>query len=313
MRKIKNQKNLWAARGGVDPQRNDLWVLDLSGAVKRINEVAFQTTFIAPIDDRNFTHFYAQSVSLPSIDVKAKSVMRGSTPHNTPDYDEPLGAARVTFRMDSRQEWQGSEIYRLLDGWKALVRAGREPRGAEYVVPLSPNFRMEYAFNVSVLLLRGSSRPRIEMEVDAQRDIGTGVSVKPAFKPNLRDNELFPGSTSEIEAQLLKGNLARFSNLSRSELPKPVMVVNDLEVSAVYAMERAWLGGFKVSDLSYEGQAGIVTIEATIYMSNLLDMATKREVQGKDDEVARALNRNIQFQQFRKVTGGYANANTMTA
>ncbi len=275
MREVKNQRNNWAKQGGIEPQRSDLWVVDMSEASKAINNVVYSQSGATPAPLESVVDSqYAQSVSLPSLDVKSENVVRGSIPYAVPGADEPLGPTRIVFRFDSRTEARGSRVYRFLDAWRAVVRAGRGARGGEYAITLDSTYRANYVHNINVKLLRGSVDALINPAEAATRALGTQVAVKKVFRPDVRDDELFPGSTPESMKQLLYGNASRFSTTSRAESAKPIsqaLPESNLVVANAFVLERAWLSGFKLSELSYEGSAGIVTIEATFQIGNLKD------------------------------------------
>ena len=154
MRVIEEQRNVWgsASPNGQDAQRSDLWVVDLRQVIDGINSV-LSNTFeqLEPVGS-----FYAQSVALPTLQVKADQVRRDSRPYNMPTWDEPPGETRLTFILDARVNARHSRIYTLLDRWRMLVRAGRGQMGTEAGVNLDEHYRITYAFALPIKLLRGS-------------------------------------------------------------------------------------------------------------------------------------------------------------
>ena len=169
--------------------------------------------------------YFAQSVSLPELAVKAEPVRRDSRAYNMPSWDEPLGTTRITFLVDAQTRFS-SRIYRLLDSWRMLARAGRGSVGTESSVILNPNYRINYAFTIMLSLLCG----------------GLSAAASAA-------------TLDEAAADFLGGSFH---------------IDNDLQYSGQYLLENAWLGSFKMGDLSYEG-AKSATIEATFYADNVLD------------------------------------------
>lgn len=153
------KKNVWGSAQGLDPQRADLWLVDLANAAGRINalDVGFNVT--------GFTYpQYVQSVSLPENKIKVESFRRDSVPYQMPSWDEPLDVLKIVFWMDTNDQTT-SYTYGLLSAWLELVRAGRGLRGSGYSAPtaqlplilLDDNFSSNYRFDCSMSFLRGSS------------------------------------------------------------------------------------------------------------------------------------------------------------
>ncbi len=226
--RIVNQINPWgrAGEGGEEPQRTDLWAVDLRLAVDGINQALQGRIPQNPL--AQVPSYFAQSVALPELMIKAEPVRRDSRSYNMPSWDEPLATTRIVFLVDAQTRYS-SRIYALLDRWRMLVRAGRGGVGAEPGITLNSNYRIDYAFSIMVGLLCGGS---------AQTQTGT---------------------LDEAVADFLAGG----------------WVDNDLEYSGQYLLENAWLGSFKMGDLSYEG-AKLATIDATFYADNVLDNGLAR-------------------------------------
>jgi hypothetical protein len=47
----------------------------------------------------------------------------------------------------------------MLDVWRMAVRAGRGPMSSEFSITLDANYRIDYAFDVRLMLMRPSSDP----------------------------------------------------------------------------------------------------------------------------------------------------------
>lgn len=210
MARIVQQTNPWVTQagggGGLDPQRSDLWKIDLSQVSNGLTRVLGRRVPGIPT-------YFAQSMSLPEPRVKADTFRRDSRPYNMPSFDDPLDAVKINFILESPGPGESSIIYRFLDQWRQVIRAGRGGMSASAPnIALDANYRIDYAFNINVFLLRGTSGAEIT---------STG--------PN-----------------------------------------NDLEYSAVYTLVNAWLGSFKLADVSHEGTR-VMTVEAQIYPEDILD------------------------------------------
>lgn len=203
MARIVQQTNPWATQagngGGLDPQRSDLWKIDLSQVTNGLSRVLGRRVPAIPT-------YFAQSVGFPEPKVRAEQFRRDSRPYNMPTFDEPLDPVKINFLLESPGPGESSIIYRFLDQWRQVIRAGRGGMSASAPnITLDANYRIDYAFNINVFLLRG---------------------------------------TSGIE--------------------------NDLEYSATYTLINAWLGSFKLADVSHDGTR-IMTVEAQIYPEDILD------------------------------------------
>ena len=223
------QRNVWGSQAerGVDAQRADLWIVDMSTVTEGL-----KTHF--RFDDYNIEPYYAKSVSLPELKVKAEMVRRDSRAYMVPGFDEPLDPIKIVFLMDAsigNEEDQklaltASKVYRFLDSWRSLVRAGRGGFSQEREVEVNAEtYRIDYAFNVTLYLLRG-----------------TALKTQKASVPSL---------------------LPPFVNTHK------VVVDQGLEMSQYFTLVNAWLAGFKMSDFNYDSGTTLATIDATLYAEDI--------------------------------------------
>ena len=210
----------------MDAQRSDLWVVDFSTAITGLNGNFTERT-LAP----KLAAYTSRSVTLPELKTKSDQVRRDSRPYQMPSWDEPLDAIGMTFTLDSHKSTgdnadpYSSDLYQLLTMWRVSVRAGRGAMSKETEVPqLNAKYRVDYAFDVGVRLLRGCSNPTA---------VDTVNSNSAAYDPTV-------------------------------DSP----VVNDLEFSMQLVLVKCWLGGFKMSELSYDDSKP-VTISATFYAEDI--------------------------------------------
>ncbi len=77
-----------------------------------------------------------------------------------PGFDEPCDAVKIVFILDSPGPETSSLIYRVLDQWRQVVRAGRGTMSKGNDILLDANYRIDYAFNINVFLLRGTAGTR---------------------------------------------------------------------------------------------------------------------------------------------------------
>lgn len=167
---IDDQLNIWGKQQGIEPQRSDLWVINFNQALSGLASVSFDATPMSSGIDMPFlppklASYFAQSVALPDLKVKSETVRQDSRPYPMPSWDEALEGIRIVFLLDcfkpggSSASPYRSDIYQMLDTWRAVVRAGRGAMSNEFAIALNGNYRIDYAFDVNVLMLRGSSVP----------------------------------------------------------------------------------------------------------------------------------------------------------
>lgn len=182
-------QNPWGIANGLEPQRNDLWVLNLE-PVKEFLQILNPTLPSLP---ENTMH-YAMQVIPPEKRISTTIVRRDSNPVHMPDFDEALGEFRVEFIHDSPNAVQTSagvainpgtahsRIFALIYAWHELARVGRGGRSGQSVdLSHMPGFfelfRTEvaggrfatwtYRFDLDLFLLRGSYKPLPEVDYSA--------------------------------------------------------------------------------------------------------------------------------------------------
>lgn len=246
---IVQAENPWGVRNGLEPQRNDLWYLDMRNVVDGImgripdspipSQVGYSKTWdtqtmygyaneLQPMGGNSgAVKFYAISLGLPELIVSPEVVRRDSRPYNVPGFDSPLGQIRVTFIMDSSRRKEGddgigrSEVYSLLNAWRTLVRAGRGEMSTEYALSLDKNFRASHAFDINVYFLGG---------VDIQE--------------------------------------------AKAAIDNPITSTLGLNVTQVYAIKNCWLSSFGIGpDLNLGGQSGTATIVANLFADDIQPVA----------------------------------------
>lgn len=169
---IDNQINPWGRQQGPDLQRSDLWVIDfnqaLVGLANAANSGDLMTSGLdTPFLPTKLATYFAKSVALPDLKVKSEPIRRDSRAYPMPSWDEPLEPVRIIFWLDSFGPGRAgvdpyrSDIYQMLNVWRAVVRAGRGSMSSEFAITLDGNYSMDYAFDVRVLLMRASSNPTV--------------------------------------------------------------------------------------------------------------------------------------------------------
>lgn len=155
--------NPWGTSGGLEPQRADLWLVDLSEPSLRMNQ-----RLSAP------TRYFATSIRMPEQVVRGEPFRRDSQPRWMPTWDEPLAAITISFIHDvitidsdaNEIDPSRSQIYQLLNRWRSAVRAGRglmydgaAGLGSATGVPdeLDSHYSADFQFNIDVILLKGVS------------------------------------------------------------------------------------------------------------------------------------------------------------
>lgn len=255
---IQDQKNVWGAQGGPEPQRSDLWQVDFDNAstalfslpfaLERLNSTAVH---FAPF---RISRFYAQSLALPSLAIRPQAIRRDSRPYQTPSWDEPLDSIRMTFILDTAKPGNTadpyqSEIYALFDLWRAVVRAGRGAFSNEPAFTLDANYRVNYAYDVNLLFLKGS-KPTVTSTSDA--DITKQERITASSKAGLE-----PGRTPEtLRALTVPANL------------NAGVVNNDLEISTKLILVKTWISSFQVNELNYDA-AKVVLLTAQFYAEDI--------------------------------------------
>lgn len=247
-RVIDNQANMWGRSYGAEAQRSDLWIVDFRDVLQLLSASILQGSAMSkgvaePYIPPKLATYHAQSVTLPDLKVRAEAIRRDSRPYQTPSWDEALEAITFSFILDCWKAGKSyavdpyrSDIYQMLDVWRAVVRAGRGAMSGEYAITLDANYRIDYKADVRVNLMRGVA-PQV---------ITTGNAV-PLTLGISRDNEA--ALAQVIEAS---GNT----------------IVNDLAWSMKFTLINCWLASFKLSDLNYEA-AQVVKLTATLYADDI--------------------------------------------
>lgn len=156
---ITNQTNTWGIRSGPEVQRSDLWVVDFSLALAGLSNTTF------PSLPTQLPTYFAKSVNLPDLKIRSEPIRRDSRPFQMPSWDEPLEGIKMIFWLDcygpggANSNPYSSTIYKILDAWRAITRAGRGSMSNEFAITLDNTYRIDFAFDVLVTLLRGSSNP----------------------------------------------------------------------------------------------------------------------------------------------------------
>jgi hypothetical protein len=279
-RVVQNQRNPWGAQaglGGEEAQRSDLWIVDLSSPLRGIS--AQLNVNMPPIPS-----YFAQSVSLPELRVKADQFRRDSRPYNMPGFDDPPDPVKINFILDAAEDGVSSRIYSVMDAWRSLVRAGRGAMSKESTVVLNENYRIDFQYNINLLLLKGG---RAKISQTAQSPTDALVIQQRATR--LRNTNIFtiqtdntntlqkqtPEDQTEAQRQQAQANAqaaaaAASAALLVSNSVQLSSVDNDLQYSGAYTLQNAWLGSFRLSDLNY-GTSVITMLEATFYCEDVYD------------------------------------------
>ena len=246
-RVIDNQTNLWGKPQGIEAQRSDLWIVDFRDVLTGLNANIVegpQTMSIAlaqPYLPPKLATYYAQSVALPELKIRSDPVRRDSRPYQAPSWDEPVDAITMNFILDCYKPGGAdadpytSDIYQMLDLWRACVRAGRGSMSEEYAIRLNANYSANCAFTVYVNLLRAANPTVLQSP--------NGLLVDTNF------GDPYRGATP-------------------SRPPPSQIITNDLAWSMRLKLVKCWLSGFKLSELSYEA-AKVLMLNATFYADDV--------------------------------------------
>jgi hypothetical protein len=257
---ISTQVNLWGKATdqtvGLVPQRSDLFYVDFRNAVRGINATGASPR---PIDPASILPQFVRSTTLPENRLKPETVRRDSVPYNMPSWDDPLDPVKVVFLMSNSDDVSKNDLISVLDTWLKLTRAGRGSRQDGYgnsgYVLLNSNYSIDYTFDVSIHLLRGTllnasntaantSNARVmavnnEIQRHRRKAKGLAQMGKPIPKSIQKQLASSPGAVNNI-------------------------VETGMTIDATWIMYNAWIGGYKLSDLN-TAETGLVTVEATFY------------------------------------------------
>jgi hypothetical protein len=263
-----NIRNGWGSAGGADAQRADLWQVDLSSVIAGVRRAGGWCPESIP-------PYFAASISLPELRVKPEVYRRDSRAYQMPSFDDPLDSVKIMFHLDDatlatrdQNVVAKSMIYRVMDLWRKVVRAGRGALGAEDSIPLNANYTIEYAYPIYVYLLRGYGLPPTSFTQTALAQKGQ-QTASGSIRASAGDRDLMFRDTNEVSATRTR---VTESLSDRSELYSKQME-EGLYISGILYLEWAWLGGFKVGELAYNGN-NIATLETTIYCENIFQSAT---------------------------------------
>jgi hypothetical protein len=158
------QTNPWGQT--VDAQRSDLWSVDFSAAMTGLNNSTGlgAPTGTAPTLPPKLGTYFAQTVTLSELKLRAEPIRRDSRPYQMPSWDEPIEAITMTFLLDcygqlgAVRDPYASDIYQMLEAWRARVRMGRGGMSSEFSLDLdsSYGFLTPFRWDVRVNLLRGA-------------------------------------------------------------------------------------------------------------------------------------------------------------
>lgn len=253
-RVIDTQTNQWGRYQGADPQRSDLWVVDFSQALKGIKNVLSSATQMStglpvPFVPPNLAYYFAYSVALPDLKVRGEAFRRDARAYQMPSWDEPCDTVRMTFLLDCHRfnapnlSPYRSDIYQMLDTWRAVVRAGRDSMSNEYAIRLDGNYRVDYAFDVQLSLLTGA--------------IPAVSAVQGIAKANANPSVFGTG---------INGLIAGINNAAAAG--QAAQLNGDLIISMQFRLVNMWLASFRMSELSYEGTK-LVQLDCNFYSEDI--------------------------------------------
>lgn len=246
-RQFAQQLNPWGRQGGIDPQRSDLWLIWFTDVVQGLREQASSVADFSELDD--IYPYEAQTLALPEQKIRTETVKRDSRAYQTPSWDEPLDPIRMTFLLNVNsgpERRQG--ILAIFTAWRALIRAGRGAVSREHSFRLNDDYRINFAFDVPVLLLKGGRL----------RAATTASQATPLLRPNLAG---LPG--------ILVGPQSSFFSASTTNRPA---TKTDLEVSYTFRLIKLWLVGWQVQQLSHE-ETKLLQITATFCADDIVPSA----------------------------------------
>ena len=171
--------NPWGSKDGLEPQRGDLWQVDLTAAFYGLlglagdSDLASQEEYLGSgrtmaeyssvlrpmMADGGQVKLYANSVTLPTLVTNTEVTRRDSRLYNSPGWDAALSQIQINFVHDiskvKSDVGSRSEIFALLSLWQTAVRAGRGSMSSEFALSLDRNFRLTYGFDCSLRFLGG--------------------------------------------------------------------------------------------------------------------------------------------------------------
>ena len=258
-----NQKNLWgrqvdgAASRVLEPQRVDLFLVDLEQAAKAISNVIGESMpFMIPQ--------FVRSVSFPEVKVRTEPYRRDSIPFNMPSWDEPVDGVKIVFLMDTYDGNNQSNVCDLLDMWVALTRAGRGSRNGGYRnntgwFTLDASYKVACQFDINISLLRGAvtSQAQLQAASDAAALNNVNAALYNSYVQDYERQQAAAAAGEEPDYVL------------NAPGPEPATVSSTLPFTDMvehtkWVLRQAWCAGYKLADLNYT-EAGLATVEATFY------------------------------------------------
>lgn len=256
VRKFTQQNNPWGHfQFGPDAQRTDLWQVDFRETVKNLVGVAGSINSLSTL--KFIQPFEVQSVTLPELKTRAEAVPRDSRSFMMPSMDEALDAIRMVFVMNSDQSLS-SNLIKVLNGWRALVRAGRGAMSSEPSFALNANYTVDFAFNVTLKLARPGA-------ITATG--GQSVPANQSVPPN--QNVGAPGLTIPNTAASPTAGSSQLALHAAVSSSVNGMSKADYATNFSYTLVKCWLSSHKVSEMSY-ADAKIMTVEATFYAEDIV-------------------------------------------
>lgn len=266
-----SQTNLWgkqASEGtGLDPQRNDLYFVDFTTAQK--NVMAATGLQLAPIIPQ-----YVRSATLPELRTKAEPVRRDSIPFQMPSWDDPLDPVKIVFLYDTKGQNDSSDVARFLDAWLALTRAGRGSRAMGYSplgnwFKLNSDYRVDFQFNIQLYLLRGQNITVGGFAVDGEPSNAEWARITALANATYRNDRKRMGLIQQGNPVALPEDDISFETaVGYSGFDPGAAYEQDMVIHTIYVLKNAWLGAYKISDLSYTDST-LVTVEATFYVDSV--------------------------------------------
>jgi hypothetical protein len=279
-----NQTNLWGKQAdeglGLEPQRNDLYFVDFTSALKSVAVAA--NVQLAPIIPQ-----YVRSITLPELRTKAEPVRRDSNSYNMPSWDDPLDAIKLTMVLDTKDANDKSDVIQFLDAWLALTRAGRGSRSQGYSalgnwLKLNSDFRVDFQFNVNVFLLRGANMTvggffNNNADDDAFRR--AAVIANAAYRNSKKRSGLV--QTGQPIPESLDTSVETAT--SYAAFDQGAAIEQDMVIHSIWVMKQAWLAAYKLSDLNYT-ESSLVTVEATFY-ADAFELSEPSQLYGEAQKV----------------------------
>lgn len=190
--------NPWAKVGGLEPQRADLWILNLEKVLAAVRANPQFSGLDLP--DPDTTRYYARQVILPEVRMTEVESRTNSIPKMFPGYDEPIGGVRIDFLVDAWQATSNgkfpvqpqiqSRIYNLLNSWHQLARVGRQMRastqdGFQLLLDENPrSYATYFKFDAIIQLYSGLIEDTTQLSTESSNSIAEGVEPTSSF--NLR-------------------------------------------------------------------------------------------------------------------------------